>query len=1792
MRTFSWTKLLVCSILAMLITVPTIPALAKELRVVAYPDESYAGKQPGDWSVHLRFNYPVFRSDLIQALKVTSKGEDQYFKVKEDRRDSSSSGAVREFNVRPATAGDKPADFRLLLAKDLSDASGRRVLARDFVFRFSSLKPTAVTNVSTFYRTAQDKGVTLTLSKDIALADVRKALSVSPAVKDLKISKAPGYRSWKLTGSFVYDLDYTLELRSVKSKDGGTVLASQPVKFKGPGLPSKITIKTKQSVIELLGRQLIPLSLESVTKVRCSLTRVPPYFVPEVAELLNKGNKDEKWKKRITKALYQLVESKKVAGGFLGAIAEDSEVFFSPEAQDHVYGYSLPLSFRDDPKKGGAWLARFTDPDKRFKGDVSRLVQISDLSITYKMSSRTLLLWVTSIHTGEPVSGVNLLLYQSDGTRCFVGRTDDKGLATVKNGAQFKCLAAGKEQQAPSERPLKLSASMWAVAATATDASAVELDRDRFKPLSVTQTETFKSQPESKRGYIFTERGVYRPGEKVHFKFVEREYKDRKISAPGGKMQLDIVDPRGDVHYSKQLSLSEFGSCHDTFLVEKFFPTGTYTIKASSVVPNEKNRTWTKTFLVAEYKRPRHKVSLTFKKDERESTAYVGLKHLEDLLLVTVDAQYYAGGPVKNARVRWKATLVPVTNKVKGLDGFFFGNDDTKTQFLESGESVLDRNGKLQVSIPLDRRLLSGLNGVRVSATVLDIDGEPATSVDTYNPRPLFLVGISHHPTKVAEGHVAQLKVVVVDRDGKKVSTGRIKSQIMRKEYFYSQKRDSDGKINYLWQQGWQKDLSTDRALANGEAVFDLELNRYDGYLIAFTYEKGGQQYSSRTQFQVGWQEYSDWIHDRKRKGIVTSDAVFLALDKTAYKSGERGSIEFHIRRPVKKCLVTVEREDILEYWVVDVNGTRGTFDFHVRDQYEPNAYISLIAPSGRQGYPVYRVQPDTDIPTVYFGYAQIKARSQTGRLKVKIASGEDKLKGKPGEEKTFEFLVTDHQDKAVVSELAVCVVDEAVLALTRFKTPNLATLNDFTIPLSVFSGDMRLSLISQDLYRIFSTRPLTGGGTGEGLVVNTIRKDFRPVAYFNPALVTDKKGSATIKFKLPDSTTMYRIYVVACDKGSGFASEDWRMQVTKEFFIEPALPRFLVPGDSLTFPVALTNRTNLKGDAILKADASKDIELNLDSSSTVLEPMDSTQLMAAARALGGEKAMFRFQGQFQTADDTFQDGIEKTIPLVSRYLPVNRAILGSFTRKGEITVPLPKALKKLAPKDIHPGDLKAYVTLSTTNWNKIAPGLRYLLRYPYGCVEQTSSGIIPLAAMRSLVKEGKIPGITLARVDKFLKPGLDRLLSMQLTDGGFAYWPGNAQPTWWGSLYATCALSMLKHQAGYDVPEERLTKAAKYLREGLFSSGGDRYHSMRWTKEMAAYALAMNKQLSESELADLFQDYGSLSDQGKAFLILAAHTIGYKPFKSTSALVSKLRPRLDLKRTNYNDSSYREVAICLLAAVETGASRKKADTWAGYLMRGIKPEGRWISTVDTGWCLLALSKYFEGQKQDKPKTVTCRVFQEGVSPTEVTVSEASAHAELDGPELLDTGIIKLEADTGTLINYTLYLKYPDLVTDPADLERGFSLKKKIENLNGKDEIRVGDVVRVSLELNIDKSITGDRWGRVEYLAMEDPVPAGLVPINSELKTEGAPDTSDEQSSRSSSWRDPSPFTPSHFEFRDDGVRVFKDRAWTGFYKYSYLARAVAQGEFWMRGSRISLMYDPEYFGKTKGKKITILKSK
>jgi len=1755
---------------------------ADQLKVQGTREPLDAAQGKGYWGVHLKFNHPVFPLDLAQSITASADGKPIPFSLLLPGSLAEPTEAGKDFLLIPADSGPSLTSVTVSVKRGLSDALGRRTLPRAFSSEFGWLRPISISDLNTFYRSKKERGLRFSVSSPVSERDLARAVSVSPAVKGLRVMRE-GDDRFVLQGDFQFQSDYVLRVSSITVDAGKAQFIPLQFSFKGPGLQPEISFKSNRSVIELRGIQFLPVTASAVDKIRATLLRVPPVLAPDVHKLLKAGNSisPEALHPRI-RDLEKAFRGTRLSRIFLAETKEAADVFIVPEARENLINYSVPLSFRPEPQRGGLWLTLLSDPDGRFKGHAGRLIQITDLAVTYKLSGKSLLIWTTSLYSGEPVGGVSIVLAGTDGLFVDIGITKADGTLLVKNGDSFPTRVADSWDRLP----LDLLKIQWAVAAANDDACAIELDTVRLKPFAVSQTSEPREIPEATNGSLFTERGVYRPGETAHFKFVARKYESERIVSPeGSEVQVEIMSPRQDVLYSKKLVLNEFGSCWDAFPIEKYFPVGTYTLQAKPLSRGGKNPAFSRTFLVQEFKAQRHYVSLSIRPNQRTAQDFVSVKITEPYLAIEVKGMYYAGGPVKNGRARWRIELVPAADTMKGYDGFFFGSDDEKRLFLESGEAVLDGEGRLLLSVPLDPRLLTGIYAVEIGATVLDIDGEPATDVEKYNPKPQFLVGIEEHPRRVQVGYSSPVKILVVDDSGKAVSSGKIDAAIMERRYFLVEKRDSQGNLNSLWEEGWVKTIGSQLELTQGQATFHVDLNDPGEYLLAASYESEGKKYSSQKTFRVGWEEYDRWNRQTRENEVRTADEIMVSSSKKDYRIGETVKMRFQTPKPVKRCLVALEKADILEYQVLDVQESRDGYQFKAESAHQPNVFFSVIAPSGRDAFPVYANQTDVAVPTIYYGYADVGVRSDLKTLKLDIEPESPDLKARPGEKKSIGFHVFDESGKGVVAEMAVCVVDDAVLALTRYATPELGPLTRFNVPLAVFSGDLRKNLIGQDILKRISTRPITGGGLGVGELSPALRKDFRPVAFYHPSLRTDDSGKATINFLVPDTMTAYRVFAVVCDKVSGFVSGDRRMVVSKEFSVEPSLPRFLVAGDSGLVPVTLHNRTAQRGVATLTAHQGPGLQVTIAQPQVEVGPWSSAVVKAQIQVNGVVDAgVVELAGSFSSDDNTFQDAVKSSFPVQSRYLPVNTVKTGDFAGKITIDAGLPSKLKDLKSSEISAGDLTAHLSLSTTNWARLEPGLRYLMQYPFGCLEQTSSGIIALAGVRGLVESAMLTGFKAQQVDEFIKVGVERLLSMQTFLGGFSYWPGSIDSSWWASNYAVFALNAASLN-GTDVPKPMMEKAVNYLRQQLFSTDWSSYRDGLWTRELAVLNLAAANMISPQELAGFLERYEELSDESKALLLISAKKIGALSGSRLREMITRLNPPMSQTRRDYIDSSYREAAICLLAVLEIAENAPKADALAGYLLKGLRPEGRWISTADTGWCLLALRRYFSASAGKTPQKTTLNIAYGANGHSKVAIDRTTASIQLDPHELLEKGAILIQAESKELIHYVLHLTYPDITSDPKILSRGFSLSKRIENLNGSSKIRVGDILRVTLDIGLsdpDKTKLRDSY---QYVAVEDPVPAGIVPINPDLKTEGI--AGDENSSSFSA--DGNQFFPNHTELRDSVVRVFKNEAWSGLYRYSYLARAVIEGEFWMKGSRVSLMYDPELYGRTVGSSITIL---
>ncbi len=1588
----------------------------------------------------------------------------------------------------------------------------------------------------------------------------------------------------------------------VKGRDAFTV----------PDLPSKVAFKDEGSVIERDSRQLLNVSITNVDELQVRALRLPLLLAPAALREARSPASLDKAGKTLEANFAALADALKQApelAPFLRAPAESRNVFRPGKGRNEAQDFSVPMSFREEKEKGAALLVQAESVGEGQKAaSPLKVLRVSDLGLACKKAQDTLFVWTTSIRTADPIAGVSLLAATSDGHAIFLGKTGKDGTLLVKDLDGKKSFRIDGKPGAP--RKLRIPDIACVLAATGADGSFLEINEGVLVADWIGPGEPMRIGDRLFRGSVFTERGIYRPGDTVHFKGTVRGYRNGTI-APPDRMDVTwvVLNSKQEEIFRKTAALSEFGTAADSLAVQRHFPLGTYTVRmepkgvagtqappapAPAMGGDEGDDegdgpspapaagpaigTIVTTFEVQEFRQPRHFTSIHFRKRTEKDDSYVNLSKETAVLECEIAGSYYAGGGVKNGKVRWKIAYAPTSFRPNGYREFTFGSAvERQADILESGETVLDGKGKAVVALPLSAEVLSGSFAVEMTATVVDFDGRAASGTGAYQEDPPVLVGISSHDAEAGTGDSHMLKIVVLDRNGRQVERGRVTAFVLRKQYVYTRKRNEQGHIYWQGENVFRKQATAPLALKDGQAQFEFDFQLGGEYLLKFAYQApDGREYSSSTQYTVRGPYYG-WETDTVRRPF---EKLSAAAGKKTYAPGETARIYVNPHRKITSLLVTVERESVIESRVVAWAPGQKFLDVPLGPRHAPNVYVSLLGVGPRGEFPVYTGGFDDEAPAFLYGSVPIEVREKPAELRVTINGGDASLRALPGEERTLRFAVKDAAGAPAEAEMAVAVVDESVLALTGFRTPSLDALARFLVPLSVSTAELRSRLLLQTPFGYVRAGRLTGGdGSDESAAVTSkLRKDFNPVAYFNPAVRTGPDGTATVTFRLPDSMTAYRVYAVTCDKGSAFASTQKQLVVTKDFYLEPGTPSFLTKGDRFTLLVSAFNKTKEKGTGTFRTGTDPCVALSGAPPQFELPAMDRLLLPVKGEAVAPGTARLSFSGTLGER----RDAVEIRVPVNSGLLLWNDIVSGTMKGAATIRYAFPKGTESIPWKDVHPDEVKALLAVSGSPFMRMAPALRYLLHYPYGCVEQTSSTVIPLAALRGLIKDGLLPGITVEETDKFIRPGVERLLKMQVDNGGFAYWPGYREVHPWGAIYAMTALTFAK-RAGLQVPEDRFRKGLDFLAESV--KGGGQANDDAYAG-YASYLLALNGRLSR-ELFDVANSrLGRMPREAALLTLLAAHEgrLTTDDYLRSGARNLLERPWDSSTRSSFW-ARYREPAVALLVGTALFPEDPVTGKAAAELQRGINPEGYWSSTSDTGWSLLALGEYFRGKVFSRgPVTVTVRQ-QGGKELTATLESSTTRTFELDAASFLARPEVSVTAGGNGTLNYQLAVSFPRVDLARTGHSNGFRVAKSVVPLEGGTKVKVGDIVKVEVTFE-----TG--FHNMEYVVVDDPLPAGLVAINSALKTEDRPREKDDAGSDWGYWDyewGMYRFYPNHFELRDDRVLAFRNRLWgNGKYRYSYYARAVLAGEFVLPATKVQLMYEPNIVGYTPVQKFVI----
>jgi uncharacterized protein YfaS (alpha-2-macroglobulin family) len=954
-------------------------------------------------------------------------------------------------------------------------------------------------------------------------------------------------------------------------------------------------------------------------------------------------------------------------------------------------------------------------------------------------------------------------------------------------------------------------------------------------------------------------------------------------------------------------------------------------------------------------------------------------------------------------------------------------------------------------------------------------------------------------------------------------------------------------------------------------------------FVSAEAKDDAGNRISTAAYLYVTGGDYVAWER-------TDDDAIELVADAPVYKPGETARLLVKSPYEKAKALVTLEREFILRSEVVEIAGSSAEIGIPITADMIPNAFVSVLLIQGRTANAAPDAVEDAGKPSFKIGYANLRVDPDEKRLRLDIKT--DQPAYKPGGSVELRLRAVDVQGGGVPANLAVAVVDVGVINLIGYQTPDPFTAFYGERALSVQTSETRVHVVGQRHFGEKGDNPGGGGSEaarGMSLSEVQLRGDFKSTAYWNPSLTTDASGTAVVRFKLPDNLTTFRIMAVVQTRDSRFGRGDKDFKVVKPVLLLPALPRFARVGDAFQGGVLLTNNTTARGTIRLSLqangiDAQGPLERSVD-----LAPGASQEILFALTAANPGTARLAFRAVMNGETD----GLEAIVPIELPRPLVSIGLTGQTDAAQEETI--------LIPKEIHPDLGEVHVQASSSALTGLQARLQELENYPYLCLEQRLSRVLPFILAPRLIQDFRLSPLSPEDTEKLIRSTLREVYACQKENGGFALWPDSPFDSPFVTGYAVFAL-LKAYEAGIPIDKARLDSGLGYLKTFLqskFDPASYPYDPRGWAtvQAFAVYDLALAGRPESSYAEKLFQERDRLTLFGRALLLKAMRRWGV----AADARNILIREFLNQVRMTAADAHFEEsdpthlewiyssnmrtTAIILQALIEAGSSEPFLSGAARWLVQKKSVPG-WPSTQDNFFVFYALNDYYQTIEKSAPdfrariilaeKTLLDESFR---GPTALFQASVPLTAFPKGRDLP----FRAEKSGPGLLSFDLRLTYAPLRPLPPR-DEGLAVYKRIESLDGRPltDVPAGALAVVTLEVAVPKESL--------FVVVDDPLPAGFEAVQSNFLTESEERQRTIVLLSETDGRRPWEDGWNHVEMRDNRVLLFADSLRAGIHRYRYLVRALTFGTFGAPGPRIQQMYAPEVFGQGSEQAVKIVK--
>ncbi len=1462
-----------------------------------------------------------------------------------------------------------------------------------------------------------------------------------------------------------------------------------------------------------------------------------------------------------------------------------------PVTPDAIQAHGVDLTSVLSPQGTGlAWVAvRPGAPIDRASTSArttSTVVQVTNLGITVKDSPQSTLVFVTRLDNGEPVPAANIAIVSRANQRLWTGRTNADGFA----------LAPALPLRTPRDW---YELSFLVTAEKDGDVAYVGSNRNEgIRPWDFGVGYGLWEATDILRGSVFTDRGVYRPGEQIHVKAIVRSdtATGMRLLPSGSSLEVRVYDARNEEVDRRDVTIGRWSSAEWTWTVPSEATLGNYRVQAripgtappegNDVTEHEPNGEWLKevsgSFLVAAYRKPDFRVDTAL--GAPQTVAGTDLR-------ATVQARYLFGTSLGARPVRWSLTRsidlsVPdaVQERYPG-DRYSFGyypEDGHEQRRIAGEDATLGADGQLALTLPTETGVDLAYR-YTFEADVEDVSRQHIANRSTaVVAASRSMIGL-RRPGYFADTRTGtSVDVVVVGLDGAVVTGQAVALKLIRVQW--NSVRRAEGSGFYTWDTERLEIPAGEWTVTSAAEPVRVDIPVPEGgfYILrATSTDPAGGRTRTDVNFYGLGPGYTAWArHDHLR--------ITLEPERKTWKPGETARVMIQSPWESATALLTVEREGIRQHRRFALTSTQQTVDVPITEDDIPNVYVSVLLIRGRSSTDPGDDGSDPGKPAFRLGYTELLVADDTKKLALTVTA--DRAEYRPANTAKVSVRVVDVAGRPAASEVTLWAVDHGVLSLTGYQPPDVLRSVYQHKALQVMNEDSRQRIISR---RVLTPKGETeGGGGGDP---SDARRDFRPLAFWLGSVETNRDGRATAEVRLPDALTTYRIMAVAGDRASRFGSADAEIRVSKPVTLLAALPRFLTRGDRASFGTTVTNTLAAAGDAVVTIESLDPaiVEFTGETRQRVrLEGGASAAVRAEAVARGIGTARVRLRVSLGSHSDT----LETTLPVGA---PARMETVAAFGDTDS------RAAERLTvPAGLLPGAGGLHVELASSALVGLGEGARYLADYPYGCAEQKASAALALVLAADLGGAFAMGRIAPAEYRAKAAALIAELPRFQCADGGFALWASRGERCRTGNFYLTSyVLHVMQVASRFGIGSDAgvITRGLNFLEQELRAPAP---RQVQWLPAWGASAafgtrvLAAHGRNQDSNITRLSAIVDQLPVFGLSYLADAMAAGGSRGSRYDD-LVRRLANAL---RVEGNRSHVEEIDSDALAWLWNSNTRSTALVLQGFVERGDDPalvaglvrwllqareQGRWRNTQENATALEALVAYYR-KFEAAPPDLTARVSLDGRSIGTARFrgrSSAAQEVALAMPDVLRRVAEGAEAElafeqsgSGRLY-YNARLRFiPDAPPPPTD--QGMRVERRYERFveNGASppatSFAAGDLIRVTL------AITTPAERR--YVAVTDALPAGVEAVDDWFRTTAADLARDASAQPSDTsfeefWRRGGFDRVEKF---DDRVVLFATRLSEGRHEFSYVVRATTAGSFTATGTWVEEMYAPEVHGR------------